>query len=511
MSKLIDLNKNVQDLCTQYPELIGIMTDLGFKDITRPITLATIGKVMTIPKGAAIKKISMQNIKETLMQHGFEIADAETERKLLLKSYVSRLTEGEKLETVREDFVKNFADISALEIVQAEQELIKEGTPISDVQNLCDVHSALFHGATQAEKIENAEEAVRMSMSEQNNESVHSAKKAKLVRKTVHPDKLSGLHDAAGFSTSVMKDLERMINEKGHPLWILHRENLAIEDLILKIEADQQLTGSRTNELLQQLRAVASHYGKKDELFFPLLKRKYDVAGPSDVMWGVDDEIRNELKLVSAEPENLQERLQALLKQMREMIYKEENILFPLGAEYFTDAEWFSIRRDIPEFGCCLITAVPEWEKMQIAEREFQKEGNAPDAETKDGVIKLPTGQMSEAQLRAVLNTMPYEITFIDEQNMTRYFNEGEKLFPRPISALGTEVFDCHPPKAKPIVKQLIKDLQEGKRESMEVWMPKNGELTLVRYIAVRDDNRKYMGVLEVVQKMGTIAAHFGK
>ena len=94
---------------------------------------------------------------------------------------------------------------------------------------------------------------------------------------------------------------------------------------------------------------------------------------------------------------------------------------------------------------------------------------------------------------------------------MTRNFNEGEKLFPRPISALGTEVFDCHPPKAKPIVKQLIKDLQEGKRESMEVWMPKNGELTLVRYIAVRDDNRKYMGVLEVVQKMGTIAAHFGK
>ena len=57
MSKLIDLNKNVQDLCTQYPELIGIMTDLGFKDITRPITLATIGKVMTIPKGAAIQKV----------------------------------------------------------------------------------------------------------------------------------------------------------------------------------------------------------------------------------------------------------------------------------------------------------------------------------------------------------------------------------------------------------------------------------------------------------------------
>ena len=157
MSKLLDLNKNVQELCTQYPELVGIMADLGFKDITRPITLATIGKVMTIPKGAAIKKIAMQDIVQILRQHGFEIADAQTERKVLLKSYVSRLTQGESLETVREDFVQKFSDVSAIEIAQAEQELIKEGTPVSDVQNLCDVHSALFHGATQAEKIENAE------------------------------------------------------------------------------------------------------------------------------------------------------------------------------------------------------------------------------------------------------------------------------------------------------------------------------------------------------------------
>ena len=153
MSKLLDLNKNVQELCTQYPELVGIMADLGFKDITRPITLATIGKVMTIPKGAAIKKIAMQDIVQIFRQHGFEIADAQTERKVLLKSYVSRLTQGESLETVREDFVQKFSDVSAIEIAQAEQELIKEGTPVSDVQNLCDVHSALFHGATQAEKL----------------------------------------------------------------------------------------------------------------------------------------------------------------------------------------------------------------------------------------------------------------------------------------------------------------------------------------------------------------------
>ncbi|MFR1480015.1 MAG: DUF438 domain-containing protein [Hydrogeniiclostridium mannosilyticum] len=61
------------------------------------------------------------------------------------------------METVRADFVREFSDVEASEIMQAEQELMKEGTPLSEMQRLCDVHSALFHGATTEEKIANAE------------------------------------------------------------------------------------------------------------------------------------------------------------------------------------------------------------------------------------------------------------------------------------------------------------------------------------------------------------------
>ena len=86
--------------------------------------------------------------------------DMQNERIELLKDYLKRLGKGEALEAVRADFVQNFKDVDASEIMQAEQQMIQEGTPITEVQKLCDVHSALFHGETREEKIANAEKAV---------------------------------------------------------------------------------------------------------------------------------------------------------------------------------------------------------------------------------------------------------------------------------------------------------------------------------------------------------------
>lgn len=76
-----------------------------------------------------------------------------------LKGYLKRLGNGEPLETVRKDFVEVFKDVDPAEIMKAEQEMFAEGTPLSDVQKLCDVHAALFHGKTREEQIANAERA----------------------------------------------------------------------------------------------------------------------------------------------------------------------------------------------------------------------------------------------------------------------------------------------------------------------------------------------------------------
>lgn len=85
-----------------------------------------------------------------------------------LQEYIKRLSEGEDLESVRKDFVENFKDVDASEIMKAEQDMMKSGVPYSQVQKLCDVHSALFHGATREEQIANAEKAVESSLKKQN-------------------------------------------------------------------------------------------------------------------------------------------------------------------------------------------------------------------------------------------------------------------------------------------------------------------------------------------------------
>ena len=166
MSKKLDFSKSVFDLTKEYPELIDIMAGLGFTEITKKPMLHSVGKVMTIPRGAKMKDIPMTDIVTTLMSNGFELVgempdipaaagkselqesampESRTEQ---LKTYLRRLGNGEDAEAVKADFVREFGEVDASEIMKAEHELIKEGTPITEVQKLCDVHSALFHGST---------------------------------------------------------------------------------------------------------------------------------------------------------------------------------------------------------------------------------------------------------------------------------------------------------------------------------------------------------------------------
>jgi hypothetical protein len=113
MEKVIYLNKNMAELCKSYPELKQIMANLGFKDIMKPLALQSMGRIMTIPKGAATKEIPMKKIVEVLKQNGFQMLhepdDMEytdknsepaivtaqlNEKEILLKGYIQRLTGG---------------------------------------------------------------------------------------------------------------------------------------------------------------------------------------------------------------------------------------------------------------------------------------------------------------------------------------------------------------------------------------------------------------------------------
>lgn len=131
--------------------------------------------------------------------------------------------------------------------------------------------------------------------------------------------------------------------------------------------------------------------------------------------------------------------------------------------------------------------------------------------EALDGRVKLPTGELTVRQLQGILKLLDVDITFIDKDDILRYFlNEG-RIFSRPLTALGREVYSCHPPEVIPVVRQMLLDFKAKKRDHMEVWRRIMGRPVGVRYLAVYDEAGEYMGTVEFVQDYQKALDHFAK
>jgi len=543
MEKKLDLSKSVYDLVTEYPEVVDIMKELGFSEITNKVMLNSVGKIMTIPKGAKMKGVSMIDIVGAFMKAGFTLtgempnlsgddtqgasmppsgvaavnsasiaptapttavkaesvetsANAvasktqeysenktgdsvqdtvqDSERVEQLKSFLKRLGTGEELGAVREDFVSQFAHVEASEIMKAEQGLMREGTPLAEVQQLCDLHSALFHGSTIHEQMD-AEHA-----------------------------KVEAVLEAQEKSQSVVTLVETV----GHPLNRLTEENKALDALI---EATKVKVASKTATVddVNEVRQVSIHYAKKGDLLYPHLKVAYDISGPSLVMWTVDGDIRDGFgRLARAESidDAWYEEFDGLLTRAQEMIYKEQNILFPICAENFSTEEWYQIYKDTEQY-----EEIFGVERVAWAEAEAALAAKAAPTSGDSNTIALIGGSLTLEQLDAMLNTMPMEITFVDHVDINRYFNDGEKVFKRPTTAIGRDVFSCHPPKVEPIVRGIIESFRNGERDNVAVWLEKVGRPFYVNYMAVRDQNNNYLGTLELVQDMQFAKEHFAR
>ena len=410
-----------------------------------------------------------------------------------IKTYLERLSAGEELEKVRADFIKEFEAVDPAEIMQAEQKLLQGGTPLAMVQKLCDVHAALFRGNTSEEKIASAEKAVAASVKEK---------------------KLAATAALIGIT--------------GHPLQTFTLENEVLENVIRECRKEVEKTEMISQELFGKLREVAIHYAKKGDLLYPHLKVKYGISGPSDVMWTTDDEIRDELadlakrwpfakKNVGLHSEKLTDKetkwmecFIAALQRVEDMIYKEANIFFPNCALNFTEEEWFGIYRDSKDYPVCFGVENATWEAAETYLKEKSAgnvSGNVMKNRTEE--VIMAGGHLTVAQLTAMLNTIPMEITFVDADNINRFFNEGPKDFKRPGMAIDREVFSCHPPKVEQQVRRIIGEFRNGTLDKVPIWMEKNGKTMLVTYMAVRDAAGTYLGTMELVQDMGFAKEHF--
>ena len=180
------------------------------------------------------------------------------------------------------------------------------------------------------------------------------------------------------------------------------------------------------------------------------------------------------------------------------MVMKEEEILFPMSMDKLTDEEWYQISHQSIDIGYCLYDPETEWIPEGVEP--------SPVSWTNDGIIQLPTGKLSIPELIAIINTLPVELTYVDNNDKVKFFSHGKKpIFNRNRTVIGRDVRLCHPPKSVHVVEQILSDFKTGKEDQSTFWLEMKGVFVHIDYYALRNENNEYLGTLEVVQDITKI------
>ncbi len=395
-----------------------------------------------------------------------EVINNRAYRQKVLKELITDLHTGSSVEAVKARFATLIEGVAASEIAEMEQALIREGMPVEEIQRLCDVHAAVFKGTI--------EEIHRPQKPEEN---------------PAHPVYTFKLENRA---------LEKLINDQILP----HVEALRM--------SDQRENRQKLSEDFALLWEINQHYSRKENLLFPYME-KYNITAPPKVMWGVDDEIRVAIKETRkrlSEDQGDREKVLAQASEtanrVNEMIFKEENILFPMVLETLAEDEWLKIAEASPEIGYCLIEPPAKAETS-----DFMISGKGPidgQGAPHEGYIRFDAGVLLPEEINAMLNTLPLDITFVDKNGAVKYFTQGkERIFARPKTILGRLVENCHPPVSVHIVEKIVADLKSGKKDHEDFWITMGDQYVYIRYFAVRNELGEYLGTMEVTQDIESI------
>jgi uncharacterized protein len=396
-----------------------------------------------------------------------QLTSENTERVDILKQLFMDLHNGRNLDEVKAHFDAFIGKITVDEITQLQHDFVEEGSiSAAELKHIYKQHSAIFQGTIKEENDQ---------IGRPEDQAGHPVHTFKLENQEV--DKL--------LTTKLQVHLEEFVKDDS-------AENIykLIEDINLLLDIDK-------------------HYSRKENLIFPYLE-KYGIYGPTTNMWRIDDFIRDAIKDGRQKLAHYHGDKQAVIgvlnyviQEVAGMIYKEENILFPMALKNLTEDEWVKIAHESDEIGFCLIAPAVEWkpERKALDEKAIS-----------EGYIKMETGILSLKQLELLLNHLPVDITFIDQDDVVRYFSHGkERIFARTKAIIGRTVQNCHPPRSVHVVEELLADFKSGKKESEDFWIKFKDKYVYIRYFAVRDENGKYIGTLEFTQNIDPIKAIEGE
>ena len=399
-----------------------------------------------------------------------ELINSTEEKKKVLKDILNGINKNTDIKSVHKRFKHFLENVSPEEIAQLEQSFIDEGTPVEEIQELCNVHVKVFED----------------SLSKQKNRKVLP----------------------------------------GHPVHTYRQENKVLKKLIKELKRSSKKAAKGIDpwkylNLLNKTAEIETHYARKENQLFPYLEQ-VNFTGPSRVMWGKHNEIRNMFKELRELLE--QQNYPALTKKTKElgsslssMIFMEEKILFPSALRKLPENTWKIIRRGENKIGYSWIKPGNIWDPdilpsdnsalKNFLDKNLEKTGSK--STVNNTGIALSTGNLSAEQIDLMLKTLPVDISFIDENDEVRYYSENnDRLFPRSPGIIGRKVQNCHPPQSAHIVEKILTSFKKHEKDSAEFHFSAGDKFIHIRYFPLFDKDGKYKGVLEVSQDISAIK-HF--
>ncbi len=380
-----------------------------------------------------------------------ELINNQSKRQEKLKNLIKRLHNNQgNRDEIEAEFKQEFGYITGSELAEMEYNLVQEGVSIQEIQSLCDVHASIFKGSLQQ----------------------------------LHSDMLT-VNPLEEFEQDNAIIAEWVEQAKA----IKNKEDITFEELQATII-----------DLEDSFKFTQQHYAKKENILFPFLEKRGIDTIPQ-VMWGVDNQIREAIKKTSKAAneetslEGLLEPFEEAIHMIDEMLVKENNILFPMLQEKLQSDE-------IKDIALSLQHGVDVNYQPKVEPSDSDIESDIP----------MSLGRLNRDEINAIFNTVAFDMTFVDASDKVKFVTQGkERIFDRPPSVINRPVHLCHPPQSVDVVMDIVNDFRQGVKDNEEFWIQFREKFVHIRYFAIRNPQGKFLGTLEVTQDISDIQRLIGE
>ena len=321
-------------------------------------------------------------------------------------------------------------------------------------------------------------------------------------------------------------DYSRPNVPEDHPLSRYYQENEEMKRLLLAVEdlVQYPVIKNQWLELFDQLRKYPIHYSRKQNQLYPLLEQK-GFDRPTTTMWTFDDMVRDNIRdaynlLEAGNEEEFIKSCKKLVFYGRDLMEKEETILYPTSYAMITAEEFEDMKEGDLEIGYAFFTPA---EKRVKGTTVAGKPTDTPASSTPEAAgfatdlqqllskygysaggsekLDVTTGKLTLEQINLIYQHLPFDISFVDENELVCFYSDTDhRIFPRSKNVIGRQVMNCHPRKSAHVVREVIDKLRSGEQDKAEFWINKPGFFIYIIYVAVRDAEGNFRGVIEVMQ-----------